>query len=94
MTTQERLTFLKEQGITFTKLTGFSESAYRNALKGLFYYGILESTNRYKINDNNICCQVFIFHSDFLVENLPKERFDKNNKEHIKIAKMNKEKYN
>lgn len=77
----------------FSTLTGFKESAYRYALKALFYYGILEPTNRFKRNDQGVCCQVFIFHSDFLVENLPKEAFNKNNKEHLQIAKKNKEKY-
>lgn len=75
----------------FNKLTGFKESAYRYALKALFYYKILQPTNRWKRNEKGICCQVFIFHSNFLEKDLPKEPFDKRKKEHLDIAAKNKD---
>lgn len=77
----------------FSNLTSFKEGAYRYALKALFYYKILEPTNRYKKNDSGVCCQVFIFHSDLLVKDLPEVPFDKNNKKHLEIAAANKALY-
>lgn len=74
----------------FEKLTGFKEGTYRDTINAMFYYGILESTNRIKRNSKNVCCKVYIFHADLLYDKLPKERFEIRNKEHLRISKERK----
>lgn len=74
----------------FEKLTGVKETTYKEGINALFYYGILEATNRMKRNKKNICCKVYIFHTDLNIESLPKERFNPKNPEHMKIVKARK----
>lgn len=74
----------------FEKLTGVKETTYREGINALFYYGILEATNRVKRNKKNICCKVYIFHIDLDINTLPSERFNPKNPEHMKIVKERK----
>lgn len=74
----------------FEKLTGLKEKAYKDAINGLFYYGILEKTNRVKRNNKGVCCKVYIFHADLTVDRLPKEKFDARSPEHLQLARERK----
>lgn len=71
----------------FEKLTGVKETTYREGINALFYYGILEKTNRIKRNEKGTCCKVYIFHIDLDIESLSAERFNPKNPEHMKIVK-------
>lgn len=74
----------------FENLTSFKEQTYRDSVNALFYYGVFEKTNRVKRNEKNVCCKVYIFHADLSENELPKEKFNPKNPEHIKIIKERK----
>lgn len=75
----------------FEKITGYKEKAYKDAINGLFYYGVLEATNRVKRNKQGVCCKVYLLRLDLGASNLPKEKFNARDPEHLKIAKERKE---
>lgn len=74
----------------FEKEFGFKKATYQDAINALFYYGILEKTNRVKRNERGVCCRVYIFHADLNFEDLPKEPFGIRNPEHLEIVKQRK----
>lgn len=74
----------------FEKELGYKEHAYYDAINALFYYRLLEKTNRVKRNEKGTCCKVYIFHVDLRVEDLPKERFNSNDNNYMKIVKQQK----
>lgn len=71
----------------FEKFFGFKEKAYRDAINAMFYYGLLERTNRIKKNNKDVCCKVYIFRADLDLNSIPSEKFDVRNPDHLQIAK-------
>ena len=54
----------------FKKEYGYAKTAYHNAVNKLREYGILEETERRKIDDKGVSCPVFLFRGDLPVEQL------------------------
>lgn len=54
----------------FKKEYGYAKTAYHNAVNKLREYGILEETERRKIDDKGVSCPVFLFRGDLPIEQL------------------------
>lgn len=54
----------------FKKEYGYAKTAYHNAVNKLREYGVLEETERRKIDDKGVSCPVFLFRGDLPVEQL------------------------
>ena len=59
----------------FKKEYGYAKTAYHNAVEALIFYGILELTNRRKIDPKGIQCPVYVFRGDKPIDELPKEKY-------------------
>ena len=54
---------------------GYAKTAYHSGVNALRHYGILEATDRRKMDRNGIQCPVFIFRGDLSPDELPAEKF-------------------
>ena len=54
----------------FKKEYGYAKTAYHNAVNKLREYGVLEETERRKIDDKGVSCPVFLFRGDLSIEQL------------------------
>lgn len=54
----------------FKKEYGYAKTAYHNAVNKLREYGVLEETERRKIDDKGVSCPVFLFRGDLPIEQL------------------------
>lgn len=54
----------------FKKEYGYAKTAYHSAVNKLREYGILEETERRKIDDKGVSCPVFLFRGDLPIEQL------------------------